>query len=82
MINPVAGSRDRPGGRPAADQVRVSPSGSEATGATVTESPSAPHCSPGWSTCGARLVSATIHRKDTPEESDGDPSSVAVTVTP
>ncbi len=62
---PVAGSIARPGGRPAADQVRVSPSGSEPSTARDTAGPSASVRLPGGWTSGGRLVSATTQENDT-----------------
>ncbi len=78
---PVAGSIASPGGRPDADQVRVSPSGSEPARARVTVAPSASVRLPGGWTSGGRLVSATTQANDTSSDRVGMPSSAARTVT-
>ncbi len=82
-ISPEEGLIARPAGRPVADQVSVSPSGSDAGADSDTAAPSAsvrfPNPPPNT---GGRLVSVTAQRKDAPPDSTGTPSSVAVTVTP
>ena len=63
-ITPVAGAMARPSGRPDADQVRGSPSGSVAGVGSDTAAPSASPRSPrSPSKAGARLVSMTIQVK-------------------